>query len=383
MEDFTEMKKRIVLINSCKGLYGGVESFLLNVFYHIDIARYDVRFLTCGQSTYKMFETDIIDRGGKIDEIPIYADSLKNQIKLYNSLRMYFRKINPDIVHINSGGLSFHYIASKAARKEGIGNVILHSHNFIPGKRGIKEVAKEPIKNIVSHYGNRYLACSAGAARWIFPEKLCENKGVEIIPNGIDTKRFAYNMDKRIAFRKEFGLDNNLVIGNIGRFQAQKNHEFIIKIMKEVSTIVPDAKLLLAGEGELKNKIISMVQDFGLAGNVIFLGERKDMDAFLSAIDVFILPSLHEGLPIAAIEAQTAGARVLLSETITKETNITGNVVFLPILNDSDEKLWARKICESIDADTSRRKEYQKIVFNYGYDVEVCTKRMNQIYEGE
>lgn len=383
MKGLVKMKKKIVLINSCKGLYGGVESFLLNVFYHMDISKYDVRFLTCGKSTYKMFETDIIDKGGKIDEIPIYADSLKNQIKLYHRLCMYFRKIKPDVVHINSGGLSFHYIASEAAKKEGIKNIILHSHNFIPGKKGIKEAVKELIKSIVSHNANKYLACSSGAARWIFPERLCENGSVEIIPNGIDTKRFAYNDVKRHTFRKELGLDSNLVIGNIGRFQAQKNHEFIIRIMKEVLAMEPNAKLLLAGEGELKNKIISMVEELGLGKNVFFLGERKDMDAFLSAIDVFILPSLHEGLPIAAIEAQTSGAKVMLAETITKETDVTGGVIFLPAVSDLDVKVWARKICERVDESTSRREEFQRIVFDSGYDVEVCTKRIYQIYEGE
>ena len=371
------MKKKILMVNSCLGLYGGVESFLLNIFRYLDKDEFSVTLLTCGISTYDMFRDEIIASGGKIDIIPIYTNTLKKQMRLYQELRRYYEFEKPDIVHINSGGLSFHLIAGKAARTAGISHIILHSHNFVPGENSAKRTIKRILKKSIPKLGNTYLACSTGAAKWIFPEKLVDRGLVEIIPNGIDTRKFAYDKNKRNSFRTELGLDKELVIGNIGRFQPQKNHRFVIRILKEVVKILPDAKLLLAGKGELQSEIEQYVDSLKLRENIIFLGERKDMECLLSAIDIFILPSLHEGLPIAAIEAQAAGAVVILANTISTETNVTGKALYLPIQDNQDEKLWAKKICESYEYD---RCVYAKEVANAGYDIENYCNRMEHIY---
>ena len=371
------MKKKILMVNSCLGLYGGVESCLLNIFRYLDKDEFSVTLLTCGISTYDMFRDEIIASGGKIDIIPIYPNTLKKQMRLYQELRRYYEFEKPDIVHINSGGLSFHLIAGKAARTAGISHIILHSHNFVPGENSAKRTIKRILKKSIPKLGNTYLACSTGAAKWIFPEKLVDRGLVEIIPNGIDTRKFAYDKNKRNSFRTELGLDKELVIGNIGRFQPQKNHRFVIRILKEVVKILPDAKLLLAGKGELQSEIEQYVDSLKLRENIIFLGERKDMECLLSAIDIFILPSLHEGLPIAAIEAQAAGAVVILANTISTETNVTGKALYLPIQDNQDEKLWAKKICESYEYD---RCVYAKEVANAGYDIENYCNRMEHIY---
>ena len=371
------MKKKILMVNSCLGLYGGVESFLLNIFRYLDKDEFSVTLLTCGISTYDMFRDEIIASGGKIDIIPIYPNTLKKQMRLYQELRRYYEFEKPDIVHINSGGLSFHLIAGKAARTAGISHIILHSHTFVPGENSAKRTIKRILKKSIPKLGNTYLACSTGAAKWIFPEKLVDRGLVEIIPNGIDTRKFAYDKNKRNSFRTELGLDKELVIGNIGRFQPQKNHRFVIRILKEVVKILPDAKLLLAGKGELQSEIEQYVDSLKLRENIIFLGERKDMECLLSAIDIFILPSLHEGLPIAAIEAQAAGAVVILANTISTETNVTGKALYLPIQDNQDEKLWAKKICESYEYD---RCVYAKEVANAGYDIENYCNRMEHIY---
>ena len=377
------MKTKIILINSCKGLYGGIESFLLNVFYDLDPNKYDVTFLTCGESTYGMFLNEITSRGGHVDEIPVYANNIVKQVVLYNKLRRYFAKTKPDIVHINSGGLSFHYVAGKAAKRAHVKEIILHSHNFLPTNNRLKERLKRPFKSVIAKLGTRFLACSRGAAEWIFPKCIIENGKVEIIPNGIDTERFKYNSEKRRMIRDELGIKEELVIGNIGRFQLQKNHEFMIRTMSIVVKNDSDAKLLLAGDGELREHIEQMTQEYELEDNIVFLGERKDMDAFLSSIDVFILPSFHEGLPIAAVEAQTSGAKVLLADTITKETNVSGNAVFLPIISGTSEKTWAKCILSSRDkTDVQYRLQAKELVAKAGYDVKVCSTRMNQIYEG-
>lgn len=369
---------KVILLNSCDGLYGGIESFLLNIFRSMEKDKFDVTFLTCGKSTYGMFSDEIKSAGGRVEEIPIYPVTAAKQIELYHELIRYFKKVQPDVVHVNSGGLSFHLLSGYAARRAGVPKPILHSHNFIPSDGGLRKAARDILKAPLPSLGTRFLACSTGAAEWIFPRKLIDNGRVEIIPNGIDTERFAFGEDKRMKFRSELGLTDELVIGNIGRFQKQKNHRFMVQMFREVLRKEPTAKLLLAGAGELRPEIENYVRELEVDESVVFLGERKDMDAFLSAIDVFVLPSLHEGLPIAAIEAQTSGAAVFLADTITTETNVTGRAVFLPIEGADAEKIWASQM---IHFDRNLNRAEQKCaVENAGYDMRSCTARMKKLY---
>lgn len=368
--------KSIVLLNFCDGLYGGIESFLLNAFYCIDRTQFDITFLTCGRSTYDMFRDDITEKGGHVEEIPVMPDSIINKILIFKKLRKYFRESNPDIVHINSGTLSLQFIASFAAKIEGVDKVILHSHNFRPNQKGIKEKIKEPFKRILVKNANVYLACSKGAALWMFPKKMIEN--VVVIPNGIDTKKFLYNNEKRFRFRKALNVGDELLIGNIGRFEEQKNHIFMLEIIANVVNRNPLAKLLLVGEGPQKNDIQLLVKNKGLSQNVLFLGERKDMDVFLSAIDVFILPSKYEGFGIAAVEAEAAGAKVLLSNVIPKETNVSGSAVYLPIEGENAADIWCDEILKE-NSTINRMSENNK-VYNAGFDIHICYEKMINIY---
>ena len=373
--------RSIVLLNFCNGMYGGIESFLLNAFYCLDKNEYDVTFLTCGRSTYDMFRDDITDNSGHVEEIPILANGYKNKTRIFNELRKYFRDKKPDIVHVNSGTLSLQYLASKAAKLENVNRIILHSHNFRPNQTGIKEHIKEPIKKLLIKNGDSLLACSTGAALWMFPKETVDSGRVIIIPNGVDTKRFLYSDDKRRQFRNSLNLGDELLIGNIGRFQGQKNHPFMIEIMEKVMRKNPSAKLLLVGEGYLKEEIKKIVREKDLQENILFLGERKDMDAFLSALDVFILPSLYEGLPIASVEAQASGVRTLLSDTITKEANVSRSAIYLPITGDEAVEKWVEEVCKK-DVVLDRVAENKK-VYDAGFDVHLCYKKMIDIYGEE
>lgn len=376
------MKRRIVLINFCNGLFGGIESFLINIFRGLDKDEYEAHFLTCGETTYSMYRDDIESCGGFVEEIPINANTILKRLKLYKELLIYFRKSTPDIVHINSGGLSYHFIAGLAASRCGIKQIILHSHNFIPLKSGINYFLKKPIKKQIVKYGTHFLACSLGAAYWIFPKEIVEHGDVEIIPNGIDASYFRFDDNKRKSFRKELGITDELILGHIGRFQTQKNHEFLINVMRIVLTNIPNAKLLLVGEGELKEHIKGLIQEYGMDEHVIFLGERKDLDFFYSAIDIFLLPSLFEGFGIVAIEAQASGAKTILSSRVPKETNVTGEAVYLSIENQT-ERLWAQEIAlnasSNKDVVWARKDEWHKVI-KAGYDINELIDRMRKVY---
>lgn len=367
-------KKKIILLNSCKGLYGGVEAFLLNVFRYLDKDLFEVHFLTCGKTTYGMYEHEIIENGGVVEEIAIYPDSFLKQMKVYHELSKYFRKEKPEVVHINSSALSFQLLASLAAEKEGVQSRILHSHNYVPTPSNIKSCLKSFFKPILSRTGTRFLACSKGAALWMFTPWVVQNKA-EIIPNGIDTKKFLFDKKKRDLFRQELGIGEQFVIGNIGRFQKQKNHPFIISVFEELLKYNPLAILLLVGEGELKKEIQELVKAKGMEESVFFLGERNDMDYFLSAIDVFIFPSLFEGFGIAALEAQASGAGVFLSDTIPTEVNVTGKAKYLSI---NDAKLWAKELAQYTSLPNRRGENH--LIFDKGYDLSDSGRKMQQIY---
>lgn len=369
-------KKRVILLNSCDGLYGGVESFLLNVFRYLDKSDFEVIFLTCGKSTYNMFKNEIYSSGGQIDTIPIYPNNFKNQFLAYRQLKNYLEKTKPDIIHINSGALSFQLLASLAAKQVGIKVRILHSHNFIPNPQGIKKLYRNILKRVLRFTGTKYLACSSGAANWMFSKKLIKSNQVQIIPNGINTRDFLYSEELRLKFRKEFDIgEDAYVIGHIGRFQKQKNHKFLIDIFNELQKIVPEAFLMLAGEGELKNEIIDYVKQLRIESKVIFLGERKDMGALLSAADAFVLPSLHEGLPISALEAQASGVNVFLADTITSETDITGIVTYLSI-NNID--VWVTELSKC--KINRNRVEWCQKVLDAGYDKQTSGVKMQQLF---
>lgn len=370
--------KKLLLINFCNGLYGGIESFLVNAFECLNKKEFTVTFLTCGKSTYDIKRESIMALGGKIDVIPILANRNINKIRLYFALKQYLKKEKPDIVHINTGTLSLHLLASEAARIENIPQIMCHSHNFLPNTLKRKEKLKNIIKMKIFNNANIRLACSTGAANWIFPSQAVENGEVIIIPNGIDTDKFKYSDEKRIAFRKKMGFSNELLIGNIGRFQGQKNHNFMIEIMKEVIKLRPDAKLLLVGNGDLLPIIKQKVIDVNLSNQVLFLGEQNNIDTFLSAIDVFIFPSIYEGFGIAAVEAQAAGAKVIMSTTVPKETNVTGNAKYISISEINDAITWAKEICNQ--ENKLNRLAQNNLVYDAGFDIHSSYRQMIDIY---
>ena len=138
----------------------------------------------------------------------------------------------------------------------------------------------------------------------------------------MDISRFVFDEKKRTEMRQELGINNEYVIGHVGRFNLQKNHEYLLRIFKEVRVRVPDAKLLLLGDGELFSSIKKLAEEFEIADSVIFAGVHKDVEDYYQAMDIFVLPSLFEGLPVTGIEAQYSGLPCLFSDEITKEVKI-------------------------------------------------------------
>ncbi len=281
-----------------------------------------------------------------------------------------------DVIHIHAQDafIAFtYYLAVKPFCKK----IIIHSHcTGTDVNSGVLMKLKRFLHKVCRCLLNSKkvirLACSKAAGEWMYPPKY----KFEVINNGIDVKKFTYNEEVRNRIRSELKVDNKFVIGNIGRFSIQKNHEFLLDIFNEVLKKNPNAVLLLIGDGPLENKIKEKTKNLGIEKSVIFYGTTSSTNELYQAMDCFVLSSLFEGLPIVLVEAQAAGLKTLCSDAITQEAKITGLLDYLP-LSGTQEK-WAEKILSYNDR--YERKDLFKEVKNAGYDIKQSAKRLEEIY---
>ena len=214
------------------------------------------------------------------------------------------------------------------------------------------------------HSTSHFLACSQEAGLNI----IGKNTHFDVFKNAIETSKFCYNAQSRSIIRTELAIPaNKFVIGHIGSFgNYQKNHLFLLDVFKEVKNIIPHSALVLVGDGAIRKHVENYSRQIGLNGDVIFTGVRDDVPQLLSAFDVFVFPSLNEGLGISAIEAQASGLPCLLSDCVPKEAAITKKVSFMSL--DSPKKLWAEKIA-SFNITETNRIEDNEIIKKAGYDI--------------
>ena len=283
--------------------------------------------------------------GTKVKYVGYHGSKLLKQYKIYHNLSKYLQENYYDCVHIHSDVANKLYIAGKAAKKSKIPQIIFHSHaSEVDGRyRRIRRFLHRITRNKLKNVGTKFVACSDVAAKWMYPN--INKNEITIINNGIYLDRFKYDSNVRQKTRKKLDIENQFVVGHIGRFSYQKNHEYLIKIFKELTKKEKNAKLLLIGEGPEKEKIKKLVNDLNLQDKVIFYGLSNHVEELLQAMDVFVLPSHFEGLPIVGVEAQAAGLPVIFSNKITKEAKLTKNVDFLPIDNISVNK-WVKLIIQ-------------------------------------
>lgn len=211
----------------------------------------------------------------------------------------------------------------------------------------------------------------------MFPKRVFEKKQFYYIHNGIEINKFEFNYEVRERIRKELNIENRFVVGHVGRFFKQKNHEFLIDIMNTLIKKEPNAVLLLIGIGELQDSIKKKVIESGIEDKVIFFGASDNVNELLQAMDVFVMPSFHEGLPVVGIEAQAAGLPCIFSDTIAHEVNISGSVEFLSLKNDST--YWADKVINSKVNNLERRKNADR-VRSAGYDIQSTADDLTNIY---
>lgn len=338
---------------------GGSESMIINHYRYIDNEQFRFDFVV-HTNHHNTYEQEIQQRGGKIFRLPEFRGTN------YCSYKKAWKKLidsNPnwDIVHIHYFTIA--WVIAPILKDLGVDVRIVHIHSnklIVWHKRILFNIFKKRMIHSTSHF----LACSQEAGLNI----IGKNTHFDVFKNAIETSKFCYNAQSRSIIRTELAIPaNKFVIGHIGSFRNyQKNHLFLLDVFKEVKNIIPHSALVLVGDGAIRKHVENYSRQIGLNGDVIFTGVRDDVPQLLSAFDVFVFPSLNEGLGISAIEAQASGLPCLLSDCVPKEAAITKKVSFMSL--DSPKKLWAEKIA-SFNITETNRIEDNEIIKKAGYDI--------------
>lgn len=349
---------------------GGVENFLMNVYRKTDKKKIQFDFIYhTGEKCF--FDDEITASGGKIYRCPDYR--IINHLE-YIAWWKDFLKKHTDYKIIHSHLDSCANIHLRVAKKFGL-VTIAHAHSTSDGK-GYKANVKRILKIGFNGCCDYKFACSKAAARWLYGKETEENGKCEIILNGIDAEKFKFNEEIRQKIRSELLLENKLAIGHVGSFYPVKNHEFLLKCFWEILKINSNACLLLIGEGPTKERIIALAKELDIYDKVKFLGLKSNVNDYMQAMDVFVLPSLYEGLPVTLIEAQAAGLPCMVSDSVTTEVSVTENCVFKSLKNDLSQ--WAWEIVR-VSKETVRTVTTQQII-DSGYDIANTAEKLTRFY---
>jgi len=355
---------------------GGIESFIMNLYRNIDKTKVQFDFL-CHYGREAAFNEEIRKMGGRIYEMP----AIKNENKIYyhkiisyiRALNNFFDNNNYKIIHGHMTNTALIYML--IAKKNGVKNMIAHSH-LSKSKKGVNGFITDILQTPISYIASDHFACSKVAAEWLFSKKINNSGVVKIINNSIDVEEFKYSLEVREKMRVKLKLENSFVIGHVGRFYHEKNHDFLIDIFKEILKEKNNAKMILVGDGPLKPTIHEKVKMLGLENNIIFLGVREDISDLMQAMDVFVLPSHFEGLPVVTVEAQASGLPCVFSSAVTSETNLTQRVKYVSLNNDP--KKWAVEIIQIYQQ--YARLDTSETIREKGYDVKFLAKELEKFY---
>lgn len=366
------MKKPIRILHVLATMdMGGIENFLMNIYRSIDRKKIQFDFIINNRGEEDIFEKEIKDLGGKVFKVPSIVN--KGHFAYIKALRKIFRENNYQIVHSHYNAISGFIL--NEAKKCNIKNRIAHSH-IAPDKdfqyKGLAELYKSYSKSLINKNSTLKFACSKEAGKWLYGKEK-----FQVINNGITTTKYIFNEELRRLKRKELNIkEEEIIIGHIGRFNSQKNHEFIIKIFNELLKLNSNYKLILVGDGELRTEIEEQAKNLTLTERVLFLGIRKDVNELLQAFDLFLFPSLYEGLPVTMIEVQASGLKAFISDTISKEVDLNCDLIEWLSLNQS-AKEWATYIDNNKKYE--RKNTFEKIKAAR-YDSNWNARKLEELY---
>lgn len=350
---------------------GGLENRLMDIIRNIDKSRVIIDVFSYSLER-GLYDDEICNLGGKV-----YYNPKLTPRNMFWYIRYFsdFLLSHPEYRIIHAHQDAWCSVFCCGAKRAGVPIRIAHSRTAITSIR-LEFVVKNIIKLPTKKYANYYFAVSEKAGRWLFGDKMYDEGRVQIWPNSIEAKKFYFNNETRVRVRKDNGWDGKYVVMHVGNFITPKNHPFILKIFQEIYKQDKNSILVLVGTGN-KNQIINYIKENLLDEVVVFLSSRTDINELLQGADVFLFPSLFEGLPGALVEAQAAGLPCVISDTIAEEVQITPNLTIMSL--KEDEQKWARSV---LDKRGFERKDTRDYIERYGFDVCSLANKLCDFYEG-
>lgn len=349
---------------------GGKKNLVMEYYRHIDRKKVQFDFI-CDDDSNAIPQKEIEEMGGRVYIVPRYQNIVAN----VKALKRIFEENHYKIVHGYNGTMNIFglYAAWCAGVPIRINESISMAHSADK-----KTVIKNVLKPFSKCFATHYMANGEACGRWQFGDRLYNKGKVTVFKTVINVNENKYDEKLRKRCRKEFCIENDIVIGHIGRLTAQKNTLFLIDIFFEITKIEESAVLLIIGDGDLREEMLDKIKNYKIENKVLYLGRREDIRQFYNAMDVFLLPSLYEGLPVVGVEAECCGLPILFSSEIPEESNAVKDLgVFVGL--DRPAKEWAQIALNKIKE--NNRCDRSEEVRKAGFDSLIEAEKLLNYYE--
>ena len=344
---------------------GGAETFIMNLYRNINRTEIQFDFIVHSEIAGD-YDQEIKQLGGKIHVIPSKSEGM---FKSLVSLMKVVKGNQYKVVHRHGSNCTI-LLDLVIAKLAGAKILIAHSHNT----NSLNKKLHFLLRKVFNFQSFIRVACSEDAGYWMYG-----GKKFDILKNCIDVEKFSFDSNKRYKVREKLEINNQVVIGHVGRLTAVKNHEFLLNVFKEFLKFKPNSILLIVGKGELESHLKEVAKKLAIEKSVVFLGIRDDINELMQAMDILVFPSIYEGLPLTLIEAQASGLKCLVSSNIASEVKITDDLVFKDLEDSYVE--WAKSIL-ALTEDINRNDNKKKIEMS-GYSIDKTISVLQRIYESK
>ena len=364
------MKRLLCIVGSMNP--GGAETFLMKIYRTLDRAKYQMDFCVSIDAP-GAYDDEIKSLGGRIiHTTPKSKGALKAFLSIRNIVKTNQYKY---VLRVSQHSLSA--LELVAAKMGGARRVAYRSSNTQTGGGRINRILHKICLPLSMFIPDAKFAPSTEAADFMFGKNCIEKGRAKIVNNGLSIENYKYDENARKALRSELDLNGKIVVGHVGRLSRQKNHKFLLEVFYNIYSENRNAVLILVGQGELKEQIVKQCKELGIYDNVKFLGVRSDIGKLLSAFDLFIFPSLFEGMPNTILEAQTSGLPCIISDTITREAMVTKRVVMCSLSESAAE--WATKAMDLYNRNKDDRNKFSIEMKQSGYDINDCVRQFQEL----
>lgn len=350
----------------------GISSVVLNYCTFMDCEKIHFDIAVSGIANGKDTES-FQNLGCRIYKIPLKSQGLRPYI---SALRRILSETHYDAVHVHEHDTS--YVALFTAMMMGVPRRLAHAHSAVTVSGRKAKVRLLACQILTPLFATDLVACGTLAGEKTFGRLNTRSRKFKILPNAIDTTRFAFDPDVRVGMRKELGVENSFVLSIVGRLAPVKNHVFAFRLMEALKKTIPNGVLFVLGNGPMQPWLEKLVQRSNMGDTIRFLGKKQDPESYYQAFDALLMPSIYEGFPLVALEAMASGLPILFSEAVTKELSFGSSVQYLPLDN---QKQWLESLIRIRDTEKEENRVLrQHEVRDHGYDLRDTVRILEKIY---